>query len=184
MLIKPAKIIRFFYIFIISFILYTPLTYAQLNRLINIKYTNQGEYHTLLEFQSQSTPDFEIFENIKSKIIIIKFRNTKLGNVPKLAVFEDTLIQGLKIQQIDTNEYWIKIKTNFPDLLYKIIRNQDHPTVLGLQLYKLNLKALKPIGPEIISVLRELNPKSERLHIFTDKPIQFDIVRDNSLAEK
>jgi len=182
MLIKPAKIIRFFYIFIISFILYTPLTYAQLNRLINIKYTNQGEYHTLLEFQSQSTPDFEIFENIKSKII--KFRNTKLGNVPKLAVFEDTLIQGLKIQQIDTNEYWIKIKTNFPDLLYKIIRNQDHPTVLGLQLYKLNLKALKPIGPEIISVLRELNPKSERLHIFTDKPIQFDIVRDNSLAEK
>jgi len=184
MLIKPSGIIRVFYIFIISFILYAPFTFAQINQLINIKYTNQGEFYTLLEFQSQSAPDFEIFENIKSKIIIIKFRNTKLGNVPRLAVFEDVLIQGLKIQQIDTNEYWIKIKTNFPDLLYKIIRNQDHPTVLGLQLYKLNLKALKPIGPEIISLLRELNPKSERLHLYTDKPMQFDIVRDNSLAGK
>ena len=30
-----------------------------------------------------------------------------------MAIFEDTLIQGLKIQQIDTNEYWVKIKTNF-----------------------------------------------------------------------
>lgn len=184
MLSNTAKLIRTIALIIISVVLYAPTMIAQVNQLVSIKYTSQSEFHTLLEFQSQTAPDFEIFENIKSKIIIIKFRNTKLGNVPKLAVFEDTLIQGLKIQQIDTNEYWVKIKTHFPDLLYKIIRSQNQPTVLGLQLYKLNLKALKPIGPEIISVLRELNPNSERLHVYSDKPIQFDIVRDNSLAEK
>ena len=157
---------------------------APTNTLQSIAYTNQGKSRTLLEFKTKEAPDYEIFESIKLTIILIKFRNTVLGSVPKNVVLDDPLIKGIRIQTIEDTEHWVKIKTNFRDLLFNIIRDPKSPGTIGLQLYRLDTATTEPVEAEITNVLRELTPKAEKFYIYSNNPLQHDIAGDSSNPDK
>ncbi len=158
---------------------------AATNTLKGIRHIPQDQYRTLLEFESEKTPDYEIYENIKSNIIIVKFRSTALGSsLPGNLRLDDPLIRGFGIQTIDDAEHWVKIKTNFQDLLFRVVRDPKAPNIVGLQLYRLNLTDVEKKGPEISNILREVAQKRETLFIYSDRPIQTEIVWSDALPER
>jgi tetratricopeptide (TPR) repeat protein len=147
------------------------------NRLEKIEHSSKGEKRTVIKIYNQSAPNYEIFENLKAKILIIKLRDTVLGSFPTLQTFNDPLVTGIQIQQIDTLEYWVKIRTKIPHLNYKISSVKGDKAVLNLEIFHSSGGVFDPSGPKITDILRELNPRSERLVIYLNKLPQFDILK-------
>ncbi|PCI28854.1 MAG: hypothetical protein COB67_05430 [SAR324 cluster bacterium] len=167
------------WLFLVIVLLISPLALLQAqNRLQKIEYRSQGEFRTLLQIYNREIPHFEVFENLKARVLIIKFRNTDLGNFPKLQLFDDPLINGIQTQQIDQREYWVKIRTRYSDLRYRIIPQKKDPTLLTLEISRPVSAALELTGPRIINMLRELHPRSERLILYLDKPVQQEIIKE------
>ncbi len=154
------------------------------NKLQKIEYSSPGKAQTLIRFVNESTPDFEIFERLNKKTLIIKLRNTNVGTVPELMVFDDELVSGIRIQQVDEKEYWIKVRTKIPNLLFKVQRPDNKAKILTLLIYAKSAKVLEAQGIEITNILRELNPQSEKLYIFSEKPLQHDVISDKSRPGK
>ncbi|MCP4297163.1 MAG: tetratricopeptide repeat protein, partial [Proteobacteria bacterium] len=164
--------------FLLILFLFSPPISAQ-NRLEKIEYSSEDEIRTFIKIYSRSTPHYEIFENIKSGILIVKFRNTTPGNFPTIQAFDNHLISGIQTQKIDENEYWVKIKTKFRDLEYRVVPGAKDPSILTLELSRPVDAALAMSGPRILNMLRELNPKSERLVVYLDKLPEFGLITEN-----
>lgn len=146
------------------------------NTLQKIDYSAQGEHRTLIRVHHQSPPNFEIFENLKSNILIVKLRDMELGSVPQYQVFDNPLVGGFQIQKIDEREYWIKIKTKVTDLRFKILPSKEQNSTLTIQIHRDISTIMAMTGPKIINMLRELHPTTERLIIYLDKPAQYEIL--------
>lgn len=153
----------------------TPLS-AELNSLSKIEHIKQDDYRTFLKFYNQTTPNYEVFENLKSKVVIIKFRNTRLSKIASLIVLDNPLLSGLQVQKITDTEYWVKVKLKHADTMFNIRKVANQNSTLQVEFYRFNLKALQSDGTEIGKVLRELNPSSERLILYSNKPIQYEVV--------
>ena len=99
----------------------TPVAFAQVNLLEKIKNKPATELQTRLSFQFIDAPNFELQENLKNKILILKIRNVQVGDIPNLIVFKDPLLGGVRIRKISDFEHWALIRTKHPNLLYKVV---------------------------------------------------------------
>ncbi|MCP4756250.1 MAG: tetratricopeptide repeat protein [Proteobacteria bacterium] len=158
--------------------------FAAENVLLEIEHTPKGKNLALLSFHSESPPDFEIFENLKKRIFIVKFRQTTLGGIQRRVTFRDSLLGGIEVLKVEEEEYWLKIKTEIPDLLYKIEPRKKDSKTLTIRFYKRYVKPVQLPGIEITSILRELRPRSETITVFSKKPLQYDISRDKTKPGK
>jgi len=172
-----SKKVSWLFLFIVILISFFSPVCAQ-NSLQKIEYTSQGEFRTILRIYNRNAPNYEILENLKAKILIIKFRDTELGNFPKLQVFDDPLVQGIQTQRIDEQEYWVKIKTKYSDVNYRILPQKKDPSILTLDISRPVETALELAGANIINMLRELNPGSERLIVYLDKLPQNQVLKE------
>ncbi len=158
----------------------TPVAFAQVNLLEKIKNKPATELQTRLSFQFIDAPDFELQENLKNKILILKIRNAQVGDIPNLIVFKDPLLGGVRIRKINDFEHWALIRTKHPNLLYKVVPQKRGSSKLVLQFNRKVAEVQKDKSAEVVEMFRELNPGSERLIITLDKPAQYDIIRDNT----
>ncbi len=149
----------------------------QLQRILNQPTT---ETETLLTFEFTRRPLFEIQENLKARVLILKLRNVQLGELPNLIVFQDPLLAGIEIIKIKKNEVWAKLKTKHPGLLYRVIPQQKNKNKLTIRFNREVTAAKSSDKAEVVEMFRELNPNSERLLITLDRPVQYDVIRDQS----
>lgn len=160
-------------------------TSAAENILQKIEHLPQGKKSTLLTFHSQAPPDFEIFENLPKKVFIIKFRNTNIADLQKLQIFRGSLINVIQLLKVDAHEHWVKIKTSSPDILYKILGRRDKNSgTLSVLFSTKEKKLVEEPGIKITSILRELNPESEIIIIFSEKPLQHDVALERNKPGK
>jgi tetratricopeptide (TPR) repeat protein len=146
---------------------------------------SKGAHQAKLNIYFDAKPDFEVFENLKHRIYIIKLRNMDLGNIGKMHVFkENSLIRGLEIQDIGNSEYLIKIRTKSTDIKAAIIRRNKNSLKLSIEFTRLFEKIAELAGIEITRVSRELRPSSERITVFSKKPLQYDVTRDKTRPGK
>ena len=161
------------------FLLVIPfLVSAQENQLKDIKLIPQDDLKTTLSLISQEAPDFEIVENLKLKILIVKLRNTRSDKLSSVINFKDPLINGVRIQSISKKEHWLKIRTKYPDLKYSVLPRKKDSNLLQIQFSREIREDDILTGPELVNILRELNPKYEKLILQFDKPVKYDIIRD------
>lgn len=150
--------------------------FAAINTLEKIENIPHDNYRTFLKIYSQDIPNYEVFENLKSKVFILKFRNTTLKDIPNLIVLNNPLLNGLQVQKIGDTEYWIKIKLKYSDTMFNVRKDTSEKNVLQIEFYRFNLKSLQTDGTQVTKVLRELNPSSEKLILYSNKPIQYEVV--------
>ncbi|OGG96615.1 MAG: hypothetical protein A2527_03395 [Candidatus Lambdaproteobacteria bacterium RIFOXYD2_FULL_50_16] len=155
---------------------------GQVNYLDHITNKPVGETETLLTLETYDPPNYEVVANLTSQVMIIKFRNIKLGEISDLIVFRDPLLSGIQIQKVDKEEFWVKIRAKRNDLKYEIL-----PQKRGSNLIR--IKFTKPVqdkevydGVELTDMLRELAKGKEKLILSFDKPVQYDVIRDNTTA--
>jgi len=151
-----------------------------INNLEKVKNLPKSELETKLELTLFDRPLYQIQENLAKKVLVIKFHQTKLGDLPKLVVFKDPLIAGVEFEQVSPTELWAKFKLKHPNLLFKVVPQKDAINQLVLQFTRKIADQALQQDAEVVEMFRELNPTSERLIITLDKPIQFDIIRDNT----
>jgi len=154
--------------------------FGEVNYIDRVSNSPLNENQTTLTFETYTTPDFEIVENLKAKVLTLKFRNTVLGEIADLLVFRDPLVAGVQLQKISKTEYWAKIRTKFTGLTYQFL-----PQIRGAS--RIQLQFNRPVeqkklydGAELVDMLRELSKKQETLILTFDKPAQYDIIRDNT----
>lgn len=182
-----AKVKPFFVCLLIAVWLCTVLNLtaqAADNQLEKIDHSATGKNQSTLTTIHTVRPNYEISENLKRQVFILKFRNTELGGLSRVRIYEESLIAGYQISEIDSGEYWLKIKTSAPDLRFRVIVPKEKPNVLSIVFFTPEKKEPQLEGIEITNILRELNPASERLYLFSEKPIQYDIVKDRSQPGK
>jgi len=173
------KVFTPWFILVLSF-LAPSWAFGEVNYIDRVSNSPSGENQSVLTFETYDTPNFEIVENLKAKVLVLKFRNTVLGEIGDLLVFRDPLIAGVQLQKISKTEYWAKIRTKFPNLTYKFL-----PQLRGAA--KIQLQFNKPVatkksyeGAELVDMLRELSKTKESLILTFDKPAHYDIIRDNT----
>ena len=149
------------------------------NILQKIEYISESRNSSVLKFISNNPPDFEIFENLKKRVFIIKFRNTSLARMPVEQVYQDSVLSGIQVQRIDNKEYWVKIRVSSPELNFRFLGRQDKTMgVVAIQFFR-TVEALEDEeGIKVTNILREITPKSEMIILFSEKPLQFDITMD------
>ena len=146
---------------------------------------SKGANQAKVNFYFDARPDFEIFENLKQQIYIIKLRNMAEGRLNRMHVFkENSLIRGLDIQDIGKSEYLVKIRTKYPNIKAAIIRRNKDSRKLSVEFTRLFEKKAELEGIEITRVSRELRPRSERITVISKKPLQYDVTRDKTRPGK
>lgn len=166
-------------------LLWTQSVSAAENILQKIEHISQNKSSSTLRFINNNPPDFEIFENLNRRVFIIKFRNTSLANIPLQQVYESAVIDGIQIQQIDSREYWVKVKVKYPGLNYRIQgRKNKNSGAISIQFYQTIEALVEEEGIKITNILREINPRSEKLIMFSEKPLQFDITQERKKTGK
>lgn len=172
---------------LVSFILAWPSfsILAQVNDLLRIENTPFGKNQTRLDLTFRSSPDFEVIENIKHQIFIIKLRQIDIKEVKKTIVFDNkTLIQGIEIQPVDQYEYWLKIRLTTPNVLFDFAHESADSKEISVLFTREVIAEEEKEGIEITAVLRELNPDSERIILYPEQPIQYDVSRDRTKPGK
>ncbi|MCG8338982.1 MAG: tetratricopeptide repeat protein [Proteobacteria bacterium] len=160
-----------------------PLSAAD-NLLEKITHTVTNKSQSSISITSQVRPDYEVVENLKRQVLILKMRGTNLGKIPTLQTYQDSVVLGYQITSISKDEYWVKIKTSIPNLKFRVVVPKFQPNVLNVLFYTPEKKEPLLDGIEITNILRELNPTNEILYIFSKKPLQHDLVRDKSRPGK
>ncbi|MDT8448391.1 MAG: tetratricopeptide repeat protein [bacterium] len=150
------------------------------NYLDRISNQPDGDLRTVLTLESFEPPDYEIVENLSSKVFIVKFRGTKLGEISDLIVFRDPLLSGVQIQKVDRGEYWVKVRAKHDNLTYKVLPQPKGSKLIKVQFDKPVQAKDQYAGVELVDMLRELAPAKESLILTFDKPVQYDIIRDNT----
>jgi len=176
--------IRICWLWVACLLLMTTSSQAADNVLEKIEFKSPKKNSTQLDFISQAPPNFEIIENLKKKIYIIKFRDTNLGDIHELVVFQNSILDGFRIKQIEENEFWVLIKAGYDDLKVKIGKRKVDSKTLSISFYRLVKKESDLAGIEITAVQRELSPRSEAIIVYSKKPIQYDVSRDRSKPGK
>ncbi|MBU2512845.1 tetratricopeptide repeat protein [bacterium] len=144
------------------------------NSLEKIAFTSPSQNEAQLSFVSKKAPEYEIIENLERQIFVIKFRNTAIGDLSNYVVLKNPLVSGYKIIKVDQNEYWVKIRTALPSLLFNISRPKENNNVINVLFYPKGKATIQQEGIELTNILRELNPDSEKLYIYSKKPIRHD----------
>lgn len=162
--------------------------FAQVNNLDRIKNKPKGELQTTLTFELQSSPNYEILSNFPARVMVIKFRGTLLGDVARLIAFQDPILKGLQLEEVEvvdpksgvTNlEYWAKIRTKHTNLGYRVLPDKEQKHLI-IEFTRKISKAKKTEGVELVEMLRELDPKHERLILTLDKAAQTDMILDKT----
>lgn len=155
------------------------------NAMKRIDQYAKGQNKARVNLYFETRPDFEIFENLKRQIYLIKLRNVFPQRVQKTHVFSDNpLLKGLEIQGINSNEYWVKIRTRLPNITAAVIRRDKNSNKLSIEFTRRIEKKAILEGIEITSVSRELRPTSELIRVFSKKPLQYDVTRDKTRPGK
>jgi len=155
------------------------------NSMQKIDNYSKGKNQAKIIFYFDTRPDFEIFEYLKRQIYLIKLRNMDPGKIERMQIFEDnSLIQGLEIQDIGNFEYWVKIRTKYPEIRADVVRHDKDSQKLSIEFTRLLAEKETLEGIEITSVSRELRPDSELIKVYSQKPIQYDVSRDKTRPGK
>ncbi len=177
--------IKAYLLLIIGFWLLPVTSLAAPNAMKKIDYYSKGQNKAKINFYFDERPDFEIFEYLKRQIFLIKLRNLNPGRIQRMQVFKNnSLLRGLEIQDIGELEFWVKIRTKYPNTTAAVIRRDKESRKLSIEFTRQFEKKAKLEGIEIISVSRELMPKSERIKVFMMKPLQYDVTRDKTRPGK
>ncbi|NQU65206.1 MAG: tetratricopeptide repeat protein, partial [SAR324 cluster bacterium] len=146
---------------------------------------SKGENQAKLNLYFNAKPDFEIFENLKQQIYIVKLRNLTLGSLNRMQVFkENSLLSGLEIQDIGESAYLVKIRTKYANMEAVITKREKDSQKLSIEFTLQFEKKVELEGIEITRVSRELRPHSERIVVFSKKPLQYDVSRDKTRPGK
>ena len=152
---------------------------AKPNVLTKIDNYSKGPHQAKVNIYFEAQPNFEIFENLKHRIYVIKLRNMTAGNMGRMQVFKDnSLIRGVEIQDVGNSEYLLKIRTKYPNIKAAIIRLKKDSKKLSVEFTRQFEKMAELAGIEITRVSRELRPRSEKITVFSKKPLQYDVSRD------
>jgi tetratricopeptide (TPR) repeat protein len=170
-------------IFAFCLILPFPASAAD-NILEQINHTTPAANQAIFSLVNKVKPDFEIAENLEKQVFVIKIRNTVPGKIKDFERYEKSLISGYQITKLSENEYWIKIRTRAPGLLFKVNVSKDKPNIISILFYTKKKIEDLPAGIEITNILRELKPDSEILYIFSKKPLQHDLVKERAKPGK
>lgn len=178
-----SKLLRHL-LFVLSFIfcgaLYAQQAEEQTNFIDRLSNQPKGELESVLTIESFEPPDYELVANLEAKILTIKFRGTKLGEIGDLLVFRDPLIAGVQLQRVDRHEYWAKVRLKHDNLTFKVLPQERGSKLVQIQFNKPPEAKDQYEGVELVDMLRELAPTKETLILTFDKPVQYDIIRDNT----
>lgn len=157
---------------------------GELNTLVKIDYTSPAENQTLVRFHTKSKPDYEMFENLDRQIFVIKMRNSQIPDNRNYVVFKDELVSGYMVQRAGENAFFVKLRTEVPDLLFKVLPSGDNPNLLSVLFYTKTVTPVEKEGIEVVNILRELTPEFEKLYIFAKEPLQHDVVKEKTKPGK
>ncbi len=162
----------------VVYIILPLLVLAADNILEQVGHSTPAVNQAVFTLVSKKKPDYEIVENLNKQVFVIKLRNTVLGKVGEMTTYEKSLVMGYQITKLGSDEYWVKIRTRIPGLLYRVNMSKKTPNSLSIIFYTKKKIEDLPEGIEITNILRELNPDSEMIYVFSKKPIQHDLVKE------
>lgn len=177
--------IKTYLLLIVGFWLVPTCTVAATNPMKRIDHYSKGQNQAKINFYFNTRPDFEIFEYLKRQIYLVKLRNVNPGSIERTQLFKkNSLLRGMEIQDVGGSEYWIKIRTKYPNITAAVIRHDKDSAKLSIEFTRRFEKKARLEGIEITSVSRELMPRSERIRVFSKKPLQYDVTRDKTRPGK
>jgi tetratricopeptide (TPR) repeat protein len=170
---------------ILLFLLIQTSVFAAENVLTNVEVIPLGKNQTQFKLTCQQPPDFEIVENLARQVYIIKLRNTVLGRLKPLTLYDDdALVQGMEVRPMGDREQWLMLRTRYPDLQARPQPRRIDSTSLSIRFTRADEEPIELGGIEIIQIRRELRPASENLLVRSEKPLEYDISRDHTRPGK
>ena len=121
---------RSFYWVITSFLFIWLPVYPAVGQaavLEGIKLQPWNKFTTYLYLQNRGIPDYEIFENLDKRVIVIKFRDSLPNTLLQSSVYTDPVIEKTEVEILSKEGYSLKsvdFKESAPwnDLKWQIIR--------------------------------------------------------------